>query len=115
MPEAVPIELRYVAKRVVPAVLVVAGEVPDQSQTPEHASWSVCAQGLGQKREVGDPALFDFVNSTAPFALVGGANYVTGSAVVSPSLLLEEMELDRPQEELPKPPLVPPPPLAAVK
>jgi predicted Zn-dependent protease len=63
----------------------------------------------------GDPQLFDFVNSTAPMALVGGANYVAGSAVVAPSMLFEELQLERPKEQLPKPPLVPPPPLAALK
>lgn len=59
--------------------------------------------------------LFDFVNNTAPLAFIGGANYVVGSAVVAPSVLFEEMEIERPQEQLRKPPLTPPPPLASLK
>ena len=62
-----------------------------------------------------DPQLFDFVNSTAPMALVGGANYVVGSAVVAPAILIEELQLERLKEQLPKLPLVPPPLLATSK
>ena len=57
--------------------------------------------------------LFDFVNNTAPFALIGGASYVTGSTVVAPAVLFEDLDFERPQEELPKLPIVPPPPLMA--
>jgi hypothetical protein len=54
---------------------------------------------------------FDFVNNTAPFALIGGANYVVGSAVVAPSILFDDLDLEKPQEETPIPPVVPAPPL----
>jgi hypothetical protein len=54
---------------------------------------------------------FDFVNNTAAFALIGGANYVVGSAVVAPSILFDDLDLEKPQEETPIPPVVPAPPL----
>jgi hypothetical protein len=57
--------------------------------------------------------VFDFINNAAPFALVGGANYVTGSAVVAPAVLMEELEFERQDEQQPKPPVVPPPALGA--
>ena len=57
--------------------------------------------------------VFDFINNAAPFALVGGANYVTGSAVVAPAVLMEELEFERQDEQQPKPPVVPPPVLGA--
>ena len=57
--------------------------------------------------------LFDFVNNTAPFALIGGATYVTGSTVVAPAVLFEDLDFERPQEELPKLPIVPPPLMAS--
>jgi len=57
--------------------------------------------------------LFDFINNTAPFALIGGSNFVAASAVVAPAVLFDELELERPQEDKPTPALVPPPPLLA--
>jgi hypothetical protein len=52
---------------------------------------------------------FDFMGSYAPFALVGAANYVFPATVVAPSVLFEELELEPVTQDLPKPPLVPPP------
>jgi predicted Zn-dependent protease len=46
-----------------------------------------------------------------PLALMGAGGFVTGVSVVTPSLLFDELDLDRPQEERPSAPLVPPPPL----
>jgi hypothetical protein len=54
---------------------------------------------------------FDFLNTGAPFAIMGGGGYLAPTTVVSPALLFEEIELDRAQDELSRPPLVPPPPL----
>jgi hypothetical protein len=60
-----------------------------------------------------DEAQFDYLGNGAPFAIVGGGNYVFGCTTVAPSILFEDLELERPQVELPKLPVVPPPPLTA--
>ena len=60
-----------------------------------------------------DEAHFDYLANGAPFAVVGGGNYVFGCTTVSPSILFDDLELERPQVELPKLPVVPPPPLTA--
>lgn len=60
-----------------------------------------------------EQALFDYLENGAPFALMGGGNFVVGAAVVSPGLLFEELELEHPDEDRPKVPLVPMPVLAA--
>ncbi len=57
--------------------------------------------------------VFDFLDNTLPFALMDAANYVTEVSVIAPSVLIDDLELERPQEELPKPPIVPAPPLVA--
>lgn len=56
-----------------------------------------------------ETALFDFINNAAPLALMDYGGYVAGTAVVSPGLLFEELELELPQEPLEKRPIVPPP------
>ncbi len=58
-----------------------------------------------------DEAQFDFIGNGAIFALVGGGNYIVGCSAVAPSILFEDLELDRPQIELPKLPVVPAPAL----
>jgi hypothetical protein len=58
-----------------------------------------------------DSAAFEFLDNTAPFALAGGAPFVAQSCVVAPSLLIDDLELHPIQEELPKRPVVPPPPM----
>ena len=58
-----------------------------------------------------DDFVFDFINNGAPFALLGAGGYVAPTTVVAPSLLFEEVELERPQEDRSKPPLVPAPPI----
>lgn len=60
-----------------------------------------------------DVTVFSFLNNSAPFALMGAASHVAPSSVVAPSLLFEDLELERPQEDLPKLSTVPPPPLDA--
>jgi TldD protein len=57
-------------------------------------------------------ALFDFINNSAPLAVLGQGGYVAATAVVAPGLLFEEMELELPQEQLQKLSIVPPPPSA---
>jgi TldD protein len=55
--------------------------------------------------------VFDFVNNGAPFALIGMDGFVAPTSVVAPSLLFEEVELEKPQDDLSLPPIVPPPPI----
>ncbi len=54
---------------------------------------------------------FDFLGNRAPFALMGVGGYIYPASVVSPALLFEDLELEQPQIEVPRPPIVPPPPL----
>ncbi len=59
--------------------------------------------------------VFDFYDSTAPFAVMDGASFVSEASVIAPSVLVDDLELEPAQEELPKPPLVSAPPLAVVR
>ena len=56
---------------------------------------------------------FDFLANGAPMSLVGFGSYIWGSSVVAPSVLFDELEVERPQIELPKLPVVPAPELSA--
>jgi predicted Zn-dependent protease len=56
-----------------------------------------------------ESALFDYVNNGAPMAIMGVGGYLSATAVISPGLLFDELELEHPQEQLPKIPVVPPP------
>lgn len=56
-----------------------------------------------------ESAMYDFINNSAPLALLGYGGYIAATSVVSPGLLFEEMELELPQEPLQKRPIVPPP------
>ena len=58
-----------------------------------------------------DAYVLNFVNNGLPFALIGAGGYVAPSTVVAPAVLFDEIELERPQEERSKPPLVPAPPI----
>ncbi len=55
----------------------------------------------------------DFLGNRGPFALMGVGGYVYPASVVAPALLFEDLELERPQVEVPPPPMVPPPPLSS--
>ncbi|MCS7025182.1 MAG: metallopeptidase TldD-related protein [Bryobacteraceae bacterium] len=55
--------------------------------------------------------LFQYLESGAPFAHMDVSGYVAGVSVVAPALLFDELELERIPGELPKPPVVSPPPL----
>ncbi len=57
-----------------------------------------------------DSHLFEFLENGAPFALLGGASYAAETAVIAPSLLVDDLELARTEEEFPRPPVAPPPP-----
>lgn len=56
-----------------------------------------------------ETTLFDYVNNGAPLARLGAGGFLAPAAVVAPGLLFEEMELERPQDQLQKPAIVPPP------
>ncbi len=53
--------------------------------------------------------VFNLLDSSWPFALMGAGGFVSNASVIAPGLLLEELELERTQEDLPKLPIVPPP------
>jgi hypothetical protein len=57
------------------------------------------------------PAQFDYLDNGAPLALMGAGSYVVGCTVVAPALLFEDLELEPLEEDLPKLPIVPPPPV----
>lgn len=56
-----------------------------------------------------ETTLFEYINNGAPLALMGAGGYIAPTSIVSPGLLFDEVEFERPQEQLPKPPLVPAP------
>lgn len=56
-----------------------------------------------------ETALFDYVNNAAPLALLGAGGYIAPTSVVAPGLLFDEIEFEFPKDQLPKPPVVPPP------
>jgi TldD protein len=56
--------------------------------------------------------VFDFIDSNAPFALMGAGSFIASSSVIAPAVLFDELEIEPIQEEIPKPPIVPPPPLS---
>jgi TldD protein len=56
--------------------------------------------------------VFHWMNNLAPMGAMG-SGYVAPASVVAPAMLFEDLELDRPRDDMPVPPLVPPPPLSA--
>ncbi len=58
-----------------------------------------------------DSAVFNFMDSPLPFALMGAGSFVTNSSVIAPALLFDELEFERIEDDLPKLPIVPPPTL----
>ncbi len=63
----------------------------------------------------GEPAVFDYLENGATFALMGAGAFVAETSVVAPGILFEELQLTRAQEDLTRYPLVPPPPLGALR
>lgn len=61
----------------------------------------------------GEPAVFEYQENGAPFALTGAGNFVAESSVIAPGLLFEELQLERAEEDLPTLPIVPAPSLTA--
>jgi hypothetical protein len=56
-----------------------------------------------------ETTVFDYINNGAPLARTGVGGYIALTSVISPGLLFDEMEVDRLQDQLQKPALVPPP------
>jgi predicted Zn-dependent protease len=53
-----------------------------------------------------DSAVFEFMDNTAPFALIGGAGFTAEASVVAPSILIDDLEMHPSEEELPRLPVV---------
>ena len=53
-----------------------------------------------------DSSVFEYMDNTAPFALIGGAGFTAETCVVAPSILIDDLELHPAEEELPKLPVV---------
>ncbi len=53
-----------------------------------------------------DSAAFEYMDNTAPFALIGGAGFTSEACVVAPSILIDDLELHPAEEQLPKLPVV---------
>ncbi len=58
-----------------------------------------------------ETSVFEYLENGAPFALSGASGFVAESTVVAPSVVFEELQLERAQEQVPTPPVVPPPTL----
>jgi predicted Zn-dependent protease len=56
-----------------------------------------------------ETALFEFVNNSAPLAALGAGGYMAPVSVVAPGVLFDEIEFELPQDQLPRPPVVPAP------
>jgi len=54
---------------------------------------------------------FQFLENGGPFAHADAGGYVSPTSVISPALLFEDLELEKIQGEVPRPPIVPAPPL----
>jgi hypothetical protein len=67
-------------------------------------------RSLRDIRAAGDDInVFDYLENGAPMALVGAGSYAAEASVVAPSLLVDDLEVRRLDDELPKLPIVPSP------
>jgi hypothetical protein len=57
-----------------------------------------------------ETAQFDYINNGAPLAMMTAGGFLAPVSVVAPGLLFDEVEFEIPQDQLPKTPVVPPPP-----
>ncbi|MGH9659345.1 MAG: metallopeptidase TldD-related protein, partial [Bryobacteraceae bacterium] len=55
------------------------------------------------------PFVFEYLDSGAPLAMAGSGGLVAETAVIAPAVLIDDVELDRIEEDFPKIPIVPPP------
>ena len=56
-----------------------------------------------------EQTLFEYLENGVPWALAGIGNYVAETSVVAPSVLFDDLELERMDAERLRPPIVPPP------
>lgn len=56
-----------------------------------------------------DSTIFDYLDNGAPLALMGAGSYAAESSVIAPSVLLDDVEIRKLDDELPKLPVVPSP------
>jgi hypothetical protein len=56
-----------------------------------------------------DNTVFDYLDNGAPLALMGAGAYAAESSIIAPSVLLDDVELRKLDDELPKLPVVPSP------
>ena len=68
------------------------------------------ARALKDIVAAGDDAnVFEFMDNSAPFALIGGSTFTTETSVVAPSVVIDDLELHPLEDQLPKLPVVPAP------
>jgi TldD protein len=73
----------------------------------------ISARSLRDIRAAGnDTNIFDYFDNGAPLALMGAGTYVAETSVIAPSVLVDDLEIRKLDDELPKLPLVPSPLLA---
>jgi len=71
------------------------------------------ARSLRDIRAAGnDTNVFDYLDNGAPLALMGASSYSAETSVIAPSVLIDDLEVRKLDDELPKLPLVPSPLLA---
>lgn len=56
-----------------------------------------------------DTTIFDYLNNGLPLALIGAGSYAAETTVIAPSVLVDDLEVRKADEELPRLPIVPPP------
>jgi hypothetical protein len=67
-------------------------------------------RSLRDVRAAGDDInIFNYLENGAPMALVGAGSYAAEASVVAPSLLVDDLEVRKLDDDLPKLPIVPPP------
>jgi len=57
--------------------------------------------------------IFHFLGNGSPLPMMGGGGYIAGHSVVAPSVLFEDLELEKREDDWPKLPVVPPPSLTS--
>ncbi len=60
-----------------------------------------------------EPAVLDYLENGAAFALLGAGTFVAESSIIAPGILIEELQMVRAQDELTRFPLAPPPATSA--
>jgi PmbA/TldA metallopeptidase C-terminal domain len=53
--------------------------------------------------------VFEFLDNGVPMAMMGAGSTIAQSCVIAPSLLIDDLEMERMEEEFPRIPIVPPP------